>query len=149
MLSTQCLSKCIMFTIVKVLFKYIWFTGLRSFLLYSKVTQSYEYTHSLSNFSHIDYHRIVDRVLCAIHQVPIGQSFYIPHCAYASYWNWARFCSDFPGTVPSPPPCVLCLLFVENFSLLGPSGIPKSVLIRKVRKCRNRKTVKEDKIIIV
>ena len=31
-------------------------------------------------FSHIDYHRIMDRVLCAIQQVPASQSFAIPQC---------------------------------------------------------------------
>ena len=35
-------------------------------------------------FSHIDYHRILDRVPCAIQQVPIGKSFHIPQYVYAS-----------------------------------------------------------------
>ena len=40
--------------------------------------------HSLWFFSHIDYHRILGRVPCAIQQVPVGQSFHIPQCAYAN-----------------------------------------------------------------
>ena len=39
---------------------------------------------SLRIFSHIDYHRTLGSVLCAIQQVPFGQSFHIPHCAYAN-----------------------------------------------------------------
>ena len=52
----------------------------------------YIYTHPLffRFFSHIDYHRILDRVPCAIQQVPIGQSFHIP---------------QFVCTNPTPPVC--------------------------------------------
>ena len=44
------------------------------------------YTHlfSFRFFSHIDYHRILGSVLCALQQVPGGQSFHIPQCADAS-----------------------------------------------------------------
>ena len=30
------------------------------------------------------YHRILGKVLCAMQQVPVGQSFHIPQCAYAN-----------------------------------------------------------------
>ena len=39
---------------------------------------------SLRFFPHIDYHRTLGRVLCAVQQVPNGQSFHIPQCAYAN-----------------------------------------------------------------
>ena len=44
---------------------------------YMTVIQLYTYTHpfSFKFFSHIYYHRISGRVLCAIQQVPIGQPF--------------------------------------------------------------------------
>ena len=42
------------------------------------------YTHPSRFFSHIDYHRVLGRVLCAIQQVCIGQSFHISQCAYAN-----------------------------------------------------------------
>ena len=44
------------------------------------------YTHPFSSrfFPHIDYHRILGRILCVIQQVPIGQSFHISQCAYAN-----------------------------------------------------------------
>ena len=50
-----------------------------------KVIQLYMYTHPFSFrfFSHIDDHRIFGRVPCAIQQVPTGQSFHIPQCAYS------------------------------------------------------------------
>ena len=71
----------------------------------NKSDQSYIYTYpfSLRVFSHIDYHRILGGVLCAIHQVPIGQSFHIPQCAYDS---------------PKPPVHPLCapLLTITLFS---------------------------------
>uniref|UniRef100_A0A8D0W2N1 EXS domain-containing protein n=1 Tax=Sus scrofa TaxID=9823 RepID=A0A8D0W2N1_PIG len=35
-------------------------------------------------FFHVDYHRILGRVPCAIQQVLVGQSFHIPQCAYAN-----------------------------------------------------------------
>ena len=46
-------------------------------LLYNKVIQWYIYTHPcfFRFFSHIDYHRILNRVPYALQQVPIGQSF--------------------------------------------------------------------------
>ena len=42
-----------------------------------------------SVFSHIDYHKILGRVPCAIQQVPTGQSCHMHQCAYAnpSWWQ--------------------------------------------------------------
>ena len=56
-------------------------------LLYNKMTQSDVYTHpfSLRFFSHIDYHGILGRALCA---VPIGQSFYIPGRYFYSHFTY-------------------------------------------------------------
>ena len=44
------------------------------------VIQSYLYAYPFSFrfFSHIDPHRILERVLCAVQQVPVDQSFPIP-----------------------------------------------------------------------
>ena len=52
----------------------------------AQVMQGCMYTHtfSLGFFSHLDDHRLLGRVLCAIQQVPIGQWFHIPPCASAS-----------------------------------------------------------------
>ena len=33
---------------------------------------------------HIDHHRILGRGPCAIQPVPVGQLFYMPHCAHAN-----------------------------------------------------------------
>ena len=57
------------------------------------------YTHPFSFrfFFHIDYHKILSRVLCDIQQVPTGQSFYETQCAYAS---------PKPQSIPSPSPPV-------------------------------------------
>ena len=43
------------------------------------------YTHPFSFrfFAHIDDHGILGRALCATQQVPTGQSFHVPQCAYA------------------------------------------------------------------
>ena len=48
--------------------------------------QLYIYTHPFffRFFSHVDYHRILGRVPCAVQQVPIGQPFHIPQYAYAN-----------------------------------------------------------------
>ena len=48
--------------------------------------QLYKYTHPFSFrfFSHIDYHRILGRILCAIQQIPVGQSFNKPQCAHTN-----------------------------------------------------------------
>ena len=48
-------------------------------MLYKKVIQSYIYiyTFSFRFFSHIDYYRILGRVLYAIHYVFVGQSLYL------------------------------------------------------------------------
>ena len=60
-----------------------------------------DFCHTTKHFilfqilSHICYHGILGRVPCAIPQVPTGQSFHIPQCAYAK--------PKFP-TPPSPPP---------------------------------------------
>ena len=50
------------------------------------MTYSYIHTYpfSLRFFSHVDYHRIPGRVLCATQQVPIGPLFHTPQCAYAN-----------------------------------------------------------------
>ena len=63
-----------------------WFTMLWQLLLYNKVIHLYMYTHPFSFrfFPHIDYHRISGRILCARQQVPTGQSFHRPQCAYVS-----------------------------------------------------------------
>ena len=54
------------------------------FLLYNKVIQLYTYPFSFRFLSQIDYHRILTRVLWAILQVSIGQSFHILQCTQAS-----------------------------------------------------------------
>ena len=56
----------------------------------------YRYTHPFffRFFFQVDDHRTLGRVLCAIQQVPIGQSFHIPQCAHA--------CPK-PPVYPSPP----------------------------------------------
>ena len=61
------------------------FTMLWHFPLYNKVIP-YMCTlpFSFRVFSHINYHRIQGRVLCAIQQVPDGQSFHITQWVYAS-----------------------------------------------------------------
>ena len=57
-------------------------------VIISAVQQSDQVIHIhisiLRHFSHIDYHRILGRVICDIQQTPVGQSFHIPQCAYAS-----------------------------------------------------------------
>ena len=47
--------------------------------LYNKGIQLYMYIYPLffRFFPHIDYHRILSRVVCAIEQVSVGQSFHI------------------------------------------------------------------------
>ena len=50
---------------------------------YTTKWRSHTYTH-ICLFSHINYHKILGRVLCAIQQVLIGQSFHKPQCTYAS-----------------------------------------------------------------
>ena len=48
-------------------------------------SHTYTHIHSPSDsFPHVDYHRIPDRVLCAIQQVPIGQSVCVSRWAYAN-----------------------------------------------------------------
>ena len=51
--------------------------------MYNKVIQLYMYKH-FSFILHIDYHRILGRVLCAIQQVPIVQSFHVAQYAYTN-----------------------------------------------------------------
>lgn len=55
-----------------------------NFCLYNKVIRLYicTHTHFSQIFSHVDYHRIFGRIPCAIRQVPTGQSFHRPQCAY-------------------------------------------------------------------
>ena len=57
--------------------------------------------------SHMDYHRILGRVLCAAWQVPIGQSFHKPECAYANRGK--------PFNMPLPCITALTLLFIYLF----------------------------------
>ena len=53
---------------------------------------------SLRFFSHVAYHRLLGRVPCAIEQVPAGQSFHVPQCAYASPKPLVH------PSLPPPPP---------------------------------------------
>ena len=55
---------------------------------------------SLWFFSHIDYRRILCKFLCTVWQVPIGQSFHIPQCAYANPKNPVHPYSSFSQPVP-------------------------------------------------
>ena len=66
--------------------KYSWFKMLWNFIIYNKGIQLYMYTYIFyfRFFSHIDYYRILDRVLYAVTQVPSGQSFYTSQCTYAN-----------------------------------------------------------------
>ena len=59
---------------------------MHNLVIINKVIKLHMYTHPFSFrfFSHIDYHRILGRVLCAIEQVRTGQSVHIPQCAYVS-----------------------------------------------------------------
>jgi len=74
--------------VIGFFFKFYWsvidLQGWNNFCC-TTVIQLYIYTYPFSfRFcSHID-HRILGRVLCALQQVPIGQSFHIPQCAYPS-----------------------------------------------------------------
>ena len=56
------------------------------FLLYSKVNQLYVYIYSLLfGFpSHLDHHRALSRVLCAIQQVLISYLVYTQQCIYVN-----------------------------------------------------------------
>ena len=73
-----------LFPVLKVLLKYSCFTSCDNFCCTKKVIQLHIYTHPFRFFSHIDYHRIVGRVPCAIQQVPPSQSSSIPECAYTN-----------------------------------------------------------------
>ena len=58
----------------------------------------YTYIHSLWLFSHIDYHGILSRVLCAIQQVPMDQSF-----LYLSvHMPDTNPCASLPPSPPDP-----------------------------------------------
>ena len=73
----------------------------------------YTYPFYFRFFSHIGYHRILGRVLCAIQQVPVGQTFHIPQCEYAS---------------PKPPICLShpeVFLFVCFFFFVFACGMQK------------------------
>ena len=63
-------------------------------------------------FSHLDYHRILGRVLCAIQQILVGQSFHVPQHAYAIPNPPSPF-------LPSPhmSPCVT-ISFSKSVSIL-------------------------------
>ena len=63
-----------------------WFTMLWWFLLYNKVIQLYMYTHLFffGFFYCVNFCRTLDGVPCVIQQVPVGQSFHIPQCAYVN-----------------------------------------------------------------
>ena len=72
-----------------IFFKFYWsivdLQGCDNFC-YTILIQSYMYTFPspFRFFSHTDYHTILGSVLCAIQQVPNGQSFHIPQCAYVN-----------------------------------------------------------------
>ena len=57
-------------------------------MVISSIQQSDPFIHIhisiLRFFAHIDHDRILCRILCAIQQVPVGQSFHIPQCAYTN-----------------------------------------------------------------
>ena len=59
---------------------------------------SYTHTHAFffRFFSHLDYDRIVGRGLCAVQQVPTGQSSHVPQGAYAN---------PRPQSIPPTPRC--------------------------------------------
>ena len=85
-------------------FKFYWNTvdlqGCDHFCCTTKwLSYTFIYTHpfSFGFFSHIDYHRILSRVLCAIQQVPIGQSLHIPQWAYVNPKPWVH-----PSSTTSP-----------------------------------------------
>ena len=60
------------------------------------------YMHTLpfffTFFSHLDYHRILGRVSCAIQQVPIGEPFHMPQCAHPNPTPTVHLC--LPPRVP-------------------------------------------------
>ena len=62
------------------------------------------YISILRSFSHIDDHRILGRVPCALQQVPVGQSFHRPQCANANPTP--------PVHPPTPPAWTLFCLHV-------------------------------------
>ena len=77
------------FQVFSFSFKFYWMVvnlqGCDNFCCTTKWPRhTYTYIHLLWFFSHIDRHRILGRVLCAMQQVPISQSFHIPRCAYAN-----------------------------------------------------------------
>ena len=65
----------------------------------------YQYPFSFRFFSHIYYHRILDRVLSAIQYSPTGQSYHKPQCRYAN-----------PNPKSIPPTLHLSPLITINFS---------------------------------
>ena len=69
----------------------------------------YTYPFPFRFFSHIYYHRILGRVLCAIQQVPVDQSFHVLQCAYARVK---------PLIHPSPT----CLFTLETLSMFSKSA---------------------------
>ena len=68
----------------------------------------FSYPFPFRFFSHIDYHRLLDRALCAAQQVPVGQSFHRPQCAYAN---------PKPPVNPSHPPKLVPFSNHNFFSL--------------------------------
>ena len=56
------------------------------------------YTHAFffRFLSHVAHHRLFGGVPCTIQQVPIGQAFHIPQCAYANP-------KSIPHPIPLPP----------------------------------------------
>ena len=53
-------------------------------VLQSDSVKMYIHQFSFRLFSHTDYHRILERVLCAMQQVRTGLSLHILQCAYAN-----------------------------------------------------------------
>ena len=56
-------------------------------------------------------HRMLGRVLCALQQVPVGQSFHIPHCVYAN---------PKPPVHPSPPVPIGLISAVQQSDVVIP-----------------------------
>ena len=101
---------------------YFYFSFLRVLLMYkvdlqcyvfflpdNKVIQLYIYRHPFF-FRFFSHHRTLDRVPCAIKQVPVGQVFHVPQCAYASAKPQVHLS-------PYLSPLVTISLFLKTLSL--------------------------------
>ena len=95
-------------------------TSLCSFLLYNKVVPFF-----IRFFSHIDDHRTLGRVLCALQQVPVGQSFHRPQGAHASpnpHPPSSLFIPSSLFVVSSSVYCFLSFFFFLSFSRATPEA---------------------------